>query len=142
MGILHYGDPSGKNRSLNLDSWISNLGDAGIKIVTTPRKGGVLEWVDFVAAIIRRKEFEVSLWNTHMIDALTQYHFPLDSEGQPVPGEHLPVHDQWSHSMSAMRYVYQFRYAHRLKRVYRTQQSDIRKLLRAGHGNRMNTRSF
>jgi hypothetical protein len=35
-----------------------------------------------------------------------------------VPGQFEPVHDQWSHRMDAMRYVYMFRFYARLKNVH------------------------
>lgn len=118
--ILHYGDPSGANRGHDLESWCSNLAasDPPIVIIRGPKMGSKLQWLDLIADLIRRGQFEVSLWAAHLIDALGQYHFPLDGEGNPVPGAHEPVHDQWSHMMDAMRYVYMFRYHDRLRDVY------------------------
>lgn len=121
--IIHYGDPAGKGRDSNLTSWISNLRsfeDESKRIVVQYREskpGEKLQWLDFIAEIIRKNEFEVMLWCSNLIDALGQYHFPLDREGNPVPGRYDPVHDEWSHSMDSMRYGYQFRFHNRLKNV-------------------------
>jgi hypothetical protein len=144
LDILHYGDPSGKGRNAELTSWISNLAlpprkpsdPAAIRIITGPRTGRNLEWYDFIRELIRRGEFEVSEWCTRMIDGLGQYHFPLDSEGNPVPGEHEPVHDEWSHMMAAKRYVYMFRYHTRLKRVEAGSLVPAKSMLGVGRGNR------
>lgn len=127
---VYYGDPSGKARSSELTSWISNLASAvpKVAVVHTPNVGSVLEWIDFIRMLIGRGDFHVSLWCAFLIDALGQYHFPLDSDGNPVPGEHLPVHDQWSHVMDAMRYVYKYRYHARLKNVNRIGPSVIEML--------------
>ncbi len=138
--IHHYGDPSGKGRDSDLSSWISNLRQfrarhhpEGIPITTGPKVGVKLEWLDFIQEIIRNDNFEVSLWCTEMIDALGQYHFPLDQEGTPVAGKPLPVHDEWSHPMDAVQYVYSFRWAHRLKRIDEN-PGEAGRLVMAGRG--------
>lgn len=138
---IYYGDPSGKARSSELTSWISNLANAKPKVavIHLPNSGSVLEWIDFIRMLIGRGSFSVSLWCAHLIDALGQYHFPLDSEGNPVPGEHLPVHDKWSHIMDAMRYVYKYRYASRLKNVDRTAVSAA-EMLQPGSGHKPPTK--
>ena len=141
---IFYGDPAGKARNAELTSWITNLADAEPKVIVihSARKetgpggtGTVIEWLDFIRERMRRGDFSVSLWCSAMIDARGQYHFPLDGDGNPVPGEHLPVHDQWCHRMDAMRYVYKYRYAPRLrhlepsttaKRIIRSGSSDKR----------------
>lgn len=117
---IYYGDPAGKARNASLESWISNLKVAkpSVVVIHTPAgTGSVLEWIDFIRMLQQRGDFRVSLWASKMVDSLGQYHFPLDGDGNPVPGEHLPVHDKWCHLMDAMRYVYKFRYANRLKNV-------------------------
>jgi len=53
-------------------------------------------------------------WCARMIDALNNYHWPVDAEGNPIPGVHMPVHDDNSHVMSSMRYGYQFRWWQKL----------------------------
>jgi hypothetical protein len=119
LDIVYYGDPSGKARDSSLESWIKNLSNAtpSIQVIHKPGTGTVLEWLDFIRERMRHGEFRVSLYCVQMIDAFGQYHFPLDSDGVPIAGEHLPEHDQWSHKMDAMRYVYKFRYANRLRNV-------------------------
>jgi hypothetical protein len=116
LDLMHYGDPSGKNRESDLTSWISNLRsrEPRIVVIHEPKRGSMLEWLDFLHDLIRKGRFEVSAYCTHLIDAVNNYHWPLDSEGNPVPGKQLPVHDDWSHACSALRYVYQFRYWQRL----------------------------
>jgi hypothetical protein len=114
---MFYGDPSGKARDSSLTSWISNLAvaDPPVTVIHHPAGiGSVLEWLEFIRDRMRRGQFAVSMWCTKLIDSFGQYHFPLDKDGNPVPGEHLPVHDQWCHRMDAVRYVYTFRYYNRL----------------------------
>lgn len=116
LALAHYGDPSGRGRDSSLASWVTNLGhgtDAErIVIVTGPRTGSVLAWLDTIRArIVGADRLEVSSWCGRLIDALNSYHFPTDPEtGEPLPGPQLPVHDEASHLMDAMRYVYQFRW--------------------------------
>lgn len=138
LELLHYGDPAGKGRDSNLESWIANLRSATppIALIYTPKVGGVLQWLDFIHDLIGRNHFEVSLWCAHLIDTLGQYHFPLDADGQPVPGAHLPVHDTWSHAATAMSYVYMFRYHARLMRVD-NQNAPIARAFRMGKGHRV-----
>lgn len=114
--LIHYGDPSGKQRQSDLMSWITNLRNSTppIVILHQPKRGVLLEWIDFVHNIIRHGYFDVSSWAAHILDGLANYHYPVDEDGNPVPGKQEPVHDKWSHVMSAMRYVYQFRWHFRL----------------------------
>lgn len=143
--ILHYGDPAGRGRDSSLTSWASNLGDATpnaiaeagppIILVTGPQVGGLLEWYDWVNDRIRRGDFEVSTMCALMIDMLGQWGFPLDEEGNPIPGDHLPVHNEWSHIGTAMTYVYRFRYHNRLRRVVQEKKPmTTREVLQAGRG--------
>jgi len=115
--LLHYGDPSGKNRESDLKSWVSNLRsrDPKIVVLSEPKVGSMLDWLDFIHNRIRQQRFEVSTWCVHFLDALANYKYPTDKDGQPIPGQHLPVHDKFSHVCDAMRYVYKFRWAARLK---------------------------
>ena len=138
QNILHYGDPSGHNRSHDLTSWITNLANPEghrIDITHMPKKGTMSEWIDFIRTRIRKGDFEVSLWNSHLIDALDQYHYPRDRDGNPLPGQHDPVHDEWSHVMDAMRYVYAFRWHNRLKTVD-TIPGELSGMVGAGRGQR------
>jgi hypothetical protein len=130
---LYYGDPAGQQRSADLTSWISNLRAAqpSVTVTCAPHIGTVLDWIDFIRMLMGRGDFAVSIWCAPLIDALGQYHFPLDSEGNPVPGDHLPVHDKWSHMCDALRYVYKFRYATRLKNV-RAGGPTVTEMLRSG----------
>jgi hypothetical protein len=121
LDVIHYGDPSGKQRQSDLKSWISNLRTSTppIVIVHTPKKGSLLEWIDFIHNIIRHGDFEVSSWATGILDALANYHYPEDENGEPIPGKQEPVHDKWSHVCAALRYVYMFRWYFRLMDVDR-----------------------
>ena len=133
--FLHYGDPAGKNRESDLRSWIMNLGSASppihiIHAMRTGAEGGrkrigtMAEWLDFIREQYRQDHVEISSWCAGLIDATTQYHYPVDEEGNPIPGATEPVHDQWSHKCSAKRYMYQYRYAHLLRdRVHGGQQA-------------------
>jgi hypothetical protein len=114
--LMHYGDPAGKQRASDLMSWITNLRSAkpSIVVVHHPKRGSLLEWIDFTHNRIRKGNFEVSRYATKLIDHLEQYHYPTDDEGNLIPGRQEPVHDEHSHACSALRYVYQFRWSHRL----------------------------
>lgn len=117
LDLLHYGDPSGKNRESDLKSWISNLRTREPRIVVMhdPKVGSLLDWLDFIHNRIRQQHFEVSTMCPGMLDALANYKYPTDKDGHPIPGQHLPVHDKFSHCMSAMLYAYRFRFSARLK---------------------------
>lgn len=116
----HYGDPSGKNRESDLRSWMSNLASADPPVVIDegPKRntgGSQLEWLDFINDQFRLNRIEISSYCTVLLDAVAQYHFPIDREtGLPISGKHEPVHDQWSHPCDAMRYTYRNRYAYHL----------------------------
>jgi hypothetical protein len=121
----HYGDPAGKNRESDLKSWIQNLANANPPIMIqhlVPQdmkqralQGSLLDWLDFIRAQYAKDRIEISSWCSHLIDATSQYHFPVDEEGNPLPGQHEPVHDQWSHACAAKRYMYKYRYLHLLQ---------------------------
>jgi hypothetical protein len=114
--IEHYGDPAGRARDSNLTSWVLNLSNATppIYVQATGELGGPLEWIDFGRELLRRDQFRVSTWCAHMIDMLEQWHFPLDRNGDPIPGKLLPVHDYHSHPGTSMLYGYRFRWNDRL----------------------------
>jgi hypothetical protein len=126
LDLIHFGDPSGKNRESDLRSWISNLKsrEPRIVIVHEPHVGSMLEWLDFIHLRIRQQHFQVSTFCPHLLDALANYKYPTDKDGHPIAGKHLPVHDQWSHCCDAMRYVYKFRFYSRLKSVDNTVVSN------------------
>jgi hypothetical protein len=117
----HYGDPSGKNRASDLTSWVSNLAgaDPPIRIQSvetgTPGAGSPLEWIDFIHVLIRGQRVLLSSWCAHLIDTLEQYRWPTTAEGELLVGSAQPVHDQYSHTADALRYVYRVRFLHRLK---------------------------
>ena len=122
LDILHYGDPAGKQRASDLMSWITNLKahpdpQQRIHIIYGPKVGSKLEWLDFIRTVIRKNNIEVMSYVTMLADAYGQYHFPLDVDGNPIPGAHEPVHDQWSHPADAQRYVYAFRYSPSLPNI-------------------------
>jgi hypothetical protein len=116
--FAHYGDPSGKNRDSSLMSWIQNLAQDpwGITVQHIPQKdaGPKLSWLDHIREQIRKGTVEVSTFVPELADAFQQYHFPVDEQGRMIPGQHEPVHDEWSHPMDAVRYLYQVRWRHRL----------------------------
>lgn len=115
--VEHYGDPSGVNRDSKLESWISNLYDAGIIIqygTDETTDNSVLEWIDLIKRLQRRGDYQISTYAAPMIDANEQYSWPVDREGHRIPGRHKPVHNVWSHPMDAHRYVYMFRYGNAL----------------------------
>lgn len=116
LSPMHYGDPAGKQRASDLTSWIRNLRsrEPKIVVVSQPKRGSLLEWLDFVHNIIRRNHFEISSYAAVLTDHVEQYHYPTDDEGNTIPGRQEPVHDEHSHSCSALRYVYQFRWSGRL----------------------------
>ena len=115
------GDPAGKQRSSaaeGLRSWFSNLANAEppvhVEMPSDKERKRVLEWLDYIQEGFRRGREEVSTFCAELIDAISQYHFPLDTNGDPVPGRHLPVHNEWSHYASAFRYAHMVFFADRL----------------------------
>jgi hypothetical protein len=113
INFRHYGGVDTKNRDSKLESWFSNLTTMGIH-VETEFLGSLLEWVDFINSMYAAGRIEISEWCSHLIDATNNYHFPVDENGDPLPGQNLPVHDQWSHAMDAKRHLYRVRYQGRL----------------------------
>jgi hypothetical protein len=117
--IVHYGDPYGKNRDSELKSWISNLASAEPPMIVKFKEKGVggslAEWLDFINGQYRQNHVQISNFDSLLIDATSQYHYPIDDEtGEPLPGKHDPVHDVWSHPCDAKRYLYKFRYGYKL----------------------------
>jgi hypothetical protein len=114
LGMLHYGDPYGKSRDSKLESWVTNLRGEGIEIQTAG-SGELLEWVDYINHFgYGAGNLIVSDWCSGLIDAIQNYHYPLDDQGQVIPGKFMPVHDEWSHKMDAKRYLYRNRYPAKL----------------------------
>jgi hypothetical protein len=129
--IQNYGDPAGKTRGSDLRSWISNLRSApyNIGIVPSPIKGNVskLDWLDYLDDLFDDGATTISTFATAstmssdekyrmtLIDAVEQFHFPLNEQGEPIPGKFDPVDDVWSHPCDAKRYVYQGRWPHRIR---------------------------
>jgi hypothetical protein len=134
LDLAHYGDPAGKGRASDLTSWVTNLRskEPPIVLTTSPVVGTVLEWLDFIRLLQLRGAFSVSSYAAATIDSIQQYRFPTDPDtGELIPGKQLPVHDEFSHRMSALRYVYMFRWPHRLHDVEaRAVNSDL--ILAAG----------
>lgn len=121
--LMHYGDPAGYQRSADLTSWVTNLAAnpsplLKIVVVTGPKNGTKLEWLDFIGNLMRKGSIQVSTHCYHLIDALQNYRYPSDPKtGELIPGKQEPVHDEWSHACDALRYVYSFRWSARLQRV-------------------------
>jgi hypothetical protein len=117
IAFRHYGGYDVRNRDSKLESWFTNLKGMGIHVETASPKdrSSLLEWVDFINFFgFAKGNIQITDWCTHTIDALANYHYPTDENGNPIPGKHNPVHDEWSHSMDAMRYLFKIRYAAKL----------------------------
>ncbi len=127
----HYGGQDVKNRDSKLESWFTNLKGEGIH-VETAGKGELLEWVDFINDWYRRGYIELADWCTEFLDALQNYHYPTDDKGELIPGRHLPVHDEWSHSMDSKRYLFRNRYTAKLYNRHRRGVPTTRILARGG----------
>lgn len=136
--LAHYGDPSGRNRQSDLRSWISNLGsepwNVTVQWVEQREAGSKLAWLALIREELRRDHVRVSTFVPRLVDAFEQYHFPVDEQGRPVPGSQEPVHDEWSHPMDAMRYVYQARWTHRLHLTVEEGSASHRDVLSRGGG--------
>jgi hypothetical protein len=119
-GFRFTADPAGHQRGAALDSWISNMRSAEPQVAfetpsETDRKRP-LQWLDYIRQLFRQGKEEVSTfcsgWGAgpnsppSLIDCIEQYHFPLDRDGNPIPGRHLPVHNEYSHKASAFRYAH------------------------------------
>ena len=120
IGFRHYGGHDAKNRDSKLESWFSNLKTMRIVIeyvaANAPHSGSLLDWIDFINKFgYANGNIEISEWCTHLIDATQNYHYPTHPDtGELIPGKQLPVHDEWSHSMDAKRYLFKVRYMARL----------------------------
>jgi hypothetical protein len=120
QAFRYTGDPAGHQRGSDLSSWFSNLASADPPMFfETPGeldRRRPLQWLDFIREQFRRSHVEISTWCSgwgalpnsppSLIDCVEQYHFPLDKDGNPIPGRHEPVHDEYSHKCSAFRYAY------------------------------------
>lgn len=139
----HYAGTDITKRESTLESWWSNLRSEGI-IVERQFQGSTLEWVDYINDQgYRQGNIEISEWCKGLIDATNNYHYPVNDNGEPIPGIHLPVHDEWSHKMDAKRYLFRVRYAHRLKNRA-AKGVKAKKILRRGsaYDTRTETRKF
>lgn len=116
IGWRHFGGQDVKNRDSKLESWWSNLRTMGI-VVEHGGRGELLEWIDYINDFgYRRGNIEISEWASDFIDAVDNYHYPVDKDsGEPIPGKQLPVHDEWSHYNDAKRYLFRGAYSHKLK---------------------------
>jgi len=115
IAIRHYGGQDVRNRDSKLESWYSNLRLQFGITVEHREFGQMLEWIDFINDLFRGGVTEISDWCAGLIDAVQNYHYPVDKDtGDPLPGKQLPVHDEWSHKNDAMRMVYKTRFASKL----------------------------
>jgi hypothetical protein len=94
IAFRHYGGQDVKNRDSKLESWWTNLKSEGMPVETVAF-GGKLDWIDYINDQLRRGHFEISEWCDELIDAVQNYHFPVDETGRPLPGRQLPVHDEY-----------------------------------------------
>ena len=97
--IKHYGDPAGKQRELNLKSWISWLGEFGININV---KHG-LRIADSIANGQRVMPYvRIDRKCTRILECISNYKHPTDDQGQ-VSGD--GYEDNWAtHGMKAFEY--------------------------------------
>jgi hypothetical protein len=135
LAMRHYGGQDVKNRDSKLESWFSNLKGEGIHVEKGNPKdpSGVLDWIDYINDMYRHGHIEISEWCGRLIDAANNYHYPVDDKGDPIPGTHLPVHDEWSHPMDAKRYLYRVRYAGKLMNR-KAKGVPLKRILRRGGG--------
>lgn len=120
--MRHYGGYDFKNRDSKLESWFLNLKRESPPILVETRsdpkdlaKGGsLLEWLDYINWLYGLGHIQVSEWCKHTIDCVSNYHFPLNEDGTPLPGTHLPVHDWSSHNCDAQRHYFRVRFRHKL----------------------------
>lgn len=153
MDMVHYGDPAGKQRDSQLMSWISNLatGDPPIFLRSRIPNGSRLEWIDFVRRLYRERRVKVSTWCAGglgskdapgLIDAVEQWHWPVDGNGEPTPGEHMPVHDKFSHKATAQLYFYCIHFNHRLPVRDQSRSVSLADLLSMGDSDLSTPASF
>jgi hypothetical protein len=139
LSFRHFGGYDVKNRDSKLESWWSNLKLEGIHVETglpsgDPKAGSMLEWLDFINDQFKHGFLELSEFCKHGLDAVSNYHYPIDeSSGEPVPGIHLPVHDEWSHWCDALRYLYRNRFMTKLS-DRKAKGVTVKRILRRGHG--------
>jgi len=138
IAFRHYGGhdvnnrfPIAKPNAKGLQSWASNLKSKGINVESRPF-GSLKEWIDYIRDTYRNGTTQISDWCAGTIDATQNYHFPLDRDGNPLPGDHDPVHDEWSHKMDAKRAIFKVRFAAKLYQREKRAVTTRRILARGG----------
>lgn len=116
LPVYHAGDPAGKQRDSSLSSWTRNLamGDPPMTLSTVPfarpEDGSLLDWIDHTRQIVRHDGVVLSSFCTRLADALAEWPWPTDRDGNVLPGRHLPVHDKHSHMGTALVMGYRTRW--------------------------------
>lgn len=99
----HFGDPAGEQRTVTTGkSMAEHLRQAGIFVRSkkVPNDQGRL----VITKALNERWLFVSSEVQMGISAFTNYHWPLDPDGNRKPGAIHPVHDWSSHPMDALRY--------------------------------------
>ena len=99
VDVIDYGDPAGKQRELNLKSWVSWLGEYGIKIIV---KYG-LRIVDSISNGQRVMPYvRVDKGCTRFLECISNYKHPTDEQGLVISDGY---EDNWAtHCMKAFEY--------------------------------------
>jgi hypothetical protein len=103
--VRDIGDPSAKQRGVTKDSWESLLRQEGISIVS-PYSCTIDERIMSTRQVIPR--IYVSDRCVRFIDCISNYKYPTDDVGKPTAEK--PIHDEFSHMMSALEFYSVFRF--------------------------------
>ncbi|MEO8483341.1 MAG: hypothetical protein ABI634_14100 [Acidobacteriota bacterium] len=116
LPVYHAGDPAGRQRDSSLSSWTRNLqmADPSMSLRTVPfakpADGSLLDWIDHVRQLVRRNGVSLSSFCTRLADALADWKWPTDKDGNVIPGSTKPVHDKHSHAGTALVMGYRTRW--------------------------------
>jgi len=102
---LHIGDPAGAARGVSKKSWISWLGELGLKVVY-PWKCDYAERITATRKIMPR--LYVSKKCVLFQDRLANYRFPVDATGSPTSDK--PIHNWASHMITALEFFSVYKY--------------------------------
>lgn len=116
LPVYHAGDPAGRQRDSSLSSWTRNLANAEPPMLlqtvpfAKPDDGSMLDWIDHVRDRVRRDQIHLTNLCTRLADALSDWRWPTDKDGNVLPGRQMPVHDKHSHSATALVMGYRTRW--------------------------------
>jgi hypothetical protein len=121
LPVYHAGDPAGRARDFSLSSPKTYLEHADppmllhtVPFAGRPEDGSALDWIDHVRQLVRHDRITLTNFCLRLADAMADWRWPTDRNGQVLPGRQQPVHDKHSHPGTALVYGYRTRWQGRL----------------------------